>query len=240
MRVVALWVLATWCAECVWGGFTVVDYPVVLLFLGPLYGSVALLIREVARRRGGGWPVMVLLAAGFAVVQAGLVDQSLFDRGALAGTQFAQWNAAAVATWVPGLGFSGEQLFEFVRNHVWLSVCGPIAVVEAWSAPEVRRAPWLSRRGVVGLVVLFLLASLVNWSDSGRVVSPVQVAAVVVVVGVLVGVALWAAPPRWAHRRAAQSAPWVRGVSRVDPLVLGAVVLAVEVAVWFAGSGWVG
>ncbi|MDI6105080.1 hypothetical protein QLQ12_41500 [Actinoplanes sp. NEAU-A12] len=67
----------------------------VLLFLGPLYGSVAVLIREVARRRGGGWPVMVLLAAAFGLVQAGVVDQSLFDRGALAGTRFAQWNREA-------------------------------------------------------------------------------------------------------------------------------------------------
>jgi hypothetical protein len=227
MRVVALWVLAAWCAECVWGGFTVVDYPLVLLFLGPLYGSVAVLIREVARRRGGGWPVMVLLAAAFGLVQAGLVDQSLFDRAALEGTEFEQWSRAASATWVPGLGFSAEQLYEFVRNHVWLSVCAPIAVVEACVAPAVRRAPWLSGRGVAGLVVLYVLASLVNWSDSGRVVSPVQVAAVVVVVAVLVGAALWASPPSFAR-------------AGVGPLVLGALVLVADVGGWFFGSGWSG
>ncbi|WP_433797047.1 hypothetical protein [Actinoplanes sp. CA-252034] len=229
MRVVALWVLATWCAECVWGGFTVVDYPLVLLFLGPLYGSVAVLIREVARRRGGGWPVMVLLAAAFGLVQAGLVDQSLFDRSALAGTQFAEWNRAAQATWVPWWGLSAEQLFEFVRNHVWLSVCAPIAVVEACAAPAVRRVPWLSRRGVVGLVGLYLLASLVNWSDSGRVVSALQVAGVVVVAGGLVAVAWWAAPPVRAV-----------GASPVGALVLGVSVLVVDVGAWFFGSGWWG
>ena len=39
----------------------------------------ALLIREVARRRGLGWPGILLLAAAFGVVQAGLVDQSMFS-----------------------------------------------------------------------------------------------------------------------------------------------------------------
>ncbi|MFD1372881.1 hypothetical protein [Actinoplanes sichuanensis] len=255
MRVLALWVLATWCAECVWGGFTVVDYPVVLLFLGPLYGSVAVLIREVARRRGGGWPVMVSLAVAFGLVQAGLVDQSLFDRAALEGTEFAEESRAAGATWVAWPGFSAEQLFEFVRNHVWWSVCAPIAVVEAWAGPVVRREPWLSRRGVVGLVVLYLVASLVNWSDSGRVVTAAQVAVVVVVVVVLVAVALWASPP--AGSRRAGSGPAVaaaavgsvaagsegagsRGPSGVPALVLGGSVLVVEVGSWFAGGGWSG
>jgi hypothetical protein len=228
MRVLALWVLATWCAECVWGGFTVVDYPVVLLFLGPLYGSVAVLIREVARRRGGGWPAMVLLAVAFGLVQAGLVDQSLFDRAALEGTQFAEAGRAAGATWVPALGFSAGQLFDFVGGHVWWSVCAPIAVVEAWSPVAVRRAPWLSRWGVAGLVVLYVLASLVNWSDSGRVVSPVQVVAVLTVVAALVAAAWWWRP-----------SPPVVGRS-VSALVLGAVVVAAHVVSWFYGTGWVG
>lgn len=233
---VALWVLATWCAECVWGGFTVVDYPVVLLFLGPLYGSVAVLIREVARRRGGGWPVMVLLAVAFGLVQAGLVDQSLFDRSALEGTQFAEAGREAAATWVPVLGFSAGQLFEFVGGHVWWSVCAPIAVVEAWSSPEVRRASWLSWQGVAGLVVLYVLASLVNWSDSGRVVSGSQVTAVLVVVAGLVAVACW-----WRPSPPAAAAS-ERGKARgeVPALWLGVVVLAAHVGSWFYGSGWAG
>lgn len=228
MRVVGLWVLATWCAECVWGGFTVVEYPLVLLFLGPLYGSVAVLIREVARRRGGGWPAMVLLAAAFGLVQAGLVDQSLFDREALAGTEFAGWNVEAAATLVPGLGFSAEQLFDFVGNHVWLSVCAPIAVVEACVAPERRRAPWLGRPAVVALVVLYVVGSLLIWFDSGRVVSVVQAGFVVVVAGVLVVAALvWRPSPPSSGRC-------------VHPLVVGGVVLVAHVVAWFFGSQWLG
>ncbi|BAL89382.1 hypothetical protein AMIS_41620 [Actinoplanes missouriensis 431] len=257
MRIVALFVLAAWCAECAWGGFTVVDYPVVLLFLGPLYGGAALLIREVARRRGAGWLRIVLLAAAFGLFQAALVDQSLLDRAALAGTQFAEWNRAAGATVV--FGVSAEQLLDFVGGHVWLSIGAPIALVEAFVAPEVRHRPWLGRRGLVVAGVLYAAGSAVIWSDSGRVASGAQAAVVLAVCGLLVVAAL----PRWPVRdsqlasqgprlaaRSAQpgmtpdrhAAAVARGWRSAvfSPLALGAVVLGAHVAGWFFGSQWLG
>ncbi|MEU8243443.1 hypothetical protein AB0C07_34750 [Actinoplanes missouriensis] len=245
MRIVALFVLAAWCAECAWGGFTVVDYPVVLLFLGPLYGGAALLIREVARRRGAGWLCIVLLAAAFGLFQAALVDQSLLDRAALAGTQFAEWNRAAGATTV--FGVSAEQLLDFVGGHVWLSICAPIALVEAFVAPEARHRPWLGRRGLVVAGVLYAAGSALIWSDSGRVASGAQSAVVLAVCGLLVVAAL----PRWPQRqarsphRAATPGPRAeaaRGSQRavLGPLALGAVVLGAHVAGWFFGSQWLG
>jgi hypothetical protein len=238
MRVVALFVLAVWCAECAWGGFTVVDYPVVLLFLGPLYGGAALVIREVARRRGAGWPGIVLLAAAFGLFQAGLVDQSLFDRSALASTEFAAWNEAAGATVFAGV--SAEQLFDWVGGHVWLSICAPIALAEAGG----RREPWLGRRGVSVAAGLWVAGSLLIWSDSGRVVSPVQVVVVLAVCGVLVLAALRRSPRAGFSRRR----PWVvlpRWVPRVcgerlSPLVLGGLVAGAHVGSWFFGSQWLG
>jgi hypothetical protein len=245
MRVFALWVLATWCAEVVWGGFTVADYPMVLLFLGPLYGGAAVLIREVVRRRGGGWPSMALLAAAFGLVQAGLVDVTLFDRAALADTQFAAWNAAAGRTWVPVPGFSAEQLFDFVGNHVWLSICAPIAVVEACSSPGRRREPWLGRWGAAALAVLFVGASLLIRSDTGYDPSPVQVVFVVAVVAVLVSAALWwPRGDRHGARRGEEHGDR-RGeepgrVGGPGPLVLGAGVLGAQLVTWFFDTGWWG
>ena len=55
MAIFALWVLAPYTAECSWGGFALPDYPFVILFLGPVYGGAAVLIREFARRTGRGW-----------------------------------------------------------------------------------------------------------------------------------------------------------------------------------------
>ena len=50
-----------------------------MLVLAPMYGGGALLIREVARRAGRGWPTMLLLAVAYGVLQPGLLDQSLFN-----------------------------------------------------------------------------------------------------------------------------------------------------------------
>ncbi|WP_170153818.1 hypothetical protein [Actinoplanes italicus] len=242
MRVFALWVLATWCAEVVWGGFTVADYPMVVLFLGPLYGSAAVLIREVVRRRGGGWPSMVLMAAAFGLVQAGLVDVTLFDRGALADTEFAAWNESAVRTWVPVLGFSAEQLFGFVGNHVWLSICAPIAVVEACSSPGRRREPWLGRWSAGVFAVLYVVASLLIRSDTGYDPSPVQVGFVVVVVVGLVSAALWWRPGvRWRREGVCGRREGVLArEGGPGPLVLGAGVLGAQLVTWFFGTDWWG
>jgi hypothetical protein len=84
LPVLGLAVLAPVCAEYLWGYDDSTGHPGTLVgnlvvFI-PLYGAPALLIREVARRRGLGWPGIVLLAAAFGVVEAGLVDQSMFSR----------------------------------------------------------------------------------------------------------------------------------------------------------------
>ena len=50
-----------------------------LMIFGPLYGAMALIIREVAVRLGLGWGGIAGLAAAAGLVQAGLIDQSLFN-----------------------------------------------------------------------------------------------------------------------------------------------------------------
>ena len=50
-----------------------------VLFFAPLYGAPAVLIREVTRRFGLGWPTILLMATAFGLIEAGLIDQSLFD-----------------------------------------------------------------------------------------------------------------------------------------------------------------
>jgi hypothetical protein len=50
----------------------------ILLFTA-FYGGSAVVIRELTRRRGRGWPTIVTLALTFGLVEEGLVPQSLFD-----------------------------------------------------------------------------------------------------------------------------------------------------------------
>jgi hypothetical protein len=79
---------------------------------GPLYGAVAVLIGETTRRAGRGWPTILLLGAAFGLIQAGLIDQSLFNPGYLdnADPTWAQaWRQERLATLIPGLGVSAHR-----------------------------------------------------------------------------------------------------------------------------------
>ena len=127
------------------GRFAIDDFLPVLIFLGPMYGGAAILIRETARHLGAGWPTIVLLAAAFGVLQAGLVDQSLFNPDYLDDTQYADTRAAAEATLVPGLEFSLRQAFDYVGNHIVLTICAPIVLIESFLGPQRRLRPWLGR-----------------------------------------------------------------------------------------------
>ncbi|MBQ1042098.1 hypothetical protein KBX35_05770 [Micromonospora sp. C32] len=177
---IALLLLAPWTAECSWGGFTLTGMPFVVLVLAPMYGGAALLIRETARRLGLGWPGIALLAAAFGVIQAGLVDQSLFNPGFLDDTEFADTRAAAEVTMVPGLGFSARQAVDYVGNHVVLTICAPIALVESYLGAGRRTRPWLGRPGLAVAALLWLGGSLLVFADDGGrknfLASPAQLA----------------------------------------------------------------
>jgi hypothetical protein len=232
--VLALLFLAPWAAECSWGGFTAADFLPVVLILAPMYGGAAVLIRETARHTGRGWPAIALLAAAFGMFQAGLVDQGLFNPDYLEDTEYADQAAVARATWIPGLGFSAGQAIDYIGNHIMLSMCAPIAIVESFLAPSRRHRPWLGRWGLAVVAVVYLLGSLLVFSDdSGRkgfMVSPVQAAFASAVVVALIGAALL--PRRRGRpRRHPQPAP--------RPIWMGLSVFAAGVGGWFA-SGWIG
>ncbi|MBD8605872.1 hypothetical protein IFT73_03320 [Aeromicrobium sp. CFBP 8757] len=191
LPVLGVLVAAPWFAEMAWGGIAVTELPLVLLFLAPLYGSAALLVREVARRAGGGWPSMLMLAAAFGVVQAGVVDQSLFNP---AYGRFDFQHPVHVA----GLDVSLYFLFAFVSGHVVASIATPIALAEAWTRAPSRRRPWLGRRGLPVVATVYVLASVVNHlgvkdeEGHGFQAAPVQTVAAVVAAALLVaGGVLW-------------------------------------------------
>ena len=122
-----------------------------VFFLAPMYGGGALLIREAARRTGRGWPTVILLAAAYGVLEAGLLDQALFN------PSFEGYDFQSIAH-LPVLGISAHYALVFVAGHVIWSIGIPIAVVEAL-VPRRSTTPWLGRFGLAVTGVVFALGS---------------------------------------------------------------------------------
>ena len=75
---VALFFVAPLVAEFLLGNLPVTLLPA-LIVLAPMYGGGALLIREVVRRRGRGWPSILALGFAYAVLEEAFTTQTLFN-----------------------------------------------------------------------------------------------------------------------------------------------------------------
>ncbi|MFI6320951.1 hypothetical protein ACIBG8_25670 [Nonomuraea sp. NPDC050556] len=200
---------------------------VALVALVPLYGGGALLIREVARRRGLGWPGIVLLALAYAVLEEGLVTQSLFNPS-WAGLRMLDYG------WVPALGMGAWwTVFVLAIHSVW-SICVPIALMESLARSD---RPWLGKVGLTVVSLVFVLGialSAVFMNATPYLPSvPQLVGTGVVIVGLVAAALLWRPAGRPLAARA--PSPWV-----VLGLTLVAGVLFWAPALVYAGvPAWV-
>ena len=188
-----------------------------------LYGCPALLIRELARRTGRGWPAILLLSAAAGLLQAGVIDQSLFAERY---DEVRGWEETVRATSVGP--FSAYMLQNFVLGHVVFSFCAPIALAEALR-PAIAHRPWLKRRGMIVAAVLWLLVAGLIVADTSERATAGELAATLAAVAALIAAALHA--PRPARRR---PAPRVRTVLAVSFLLTAAQSAAPETWAGFA------
>ncbi|WP_432920461.1 hypothetical protein ACQPZZ_20495 [Microbispora sp. CA-135349] len=163
-----LLVLAPMCAEYVTGYDDSTGDPLVLaaslLIFSPLYGAPALLIRETSRRLGLGWPAILALATAAGVLQAGVIDQSMFSEGY---RDIPYWEEMVRPTYVEPLGLAAYTALSFVAGHAIWSFGVPIALTEALS-PRLSRTPWLRTPGLVTAAVLYLAAAALVLRDHLR------------------------------------------------------------------------
>jgi len=133
-----LLVLAPWTGEFLLGSSPLENLPWLALIL-PLYGGGALLIRETVVRTGRGWPAVLLLGAAYGVIEAGLIDQSLFN------PSFDEYDFINLSP-VPLLDFSAVNALNFVTAHAFWSIGVPIALT-GLLFPHLKSEPWLGRKG---------------------------------------------------------------------------------------------
>jgi hypothetical protein len=146
---IALFLLSPFVAEFLLGTIAI-DQLAAGLVLAPLYGGGALLVREVGRRSTGGWRAILLLAFAYAVIEEGVVVQTLFNPRYL-GLDLLR------DAYVPWLGIGAWwSLFVLTLHTVW-SMAVPIALAEAFS--DRARQPWLGRIGLIVSGLLFLLGT---------------------------------------------------------------------------------
>ncbi|MER5971521.1 DUF998 domain-containing protein [Streptomyces sp. NPDC002055] len=205
----ALFLLAPFVGEFLLGNLTLAELPLGVM-LAPMYGCGALLVREIGRRSGGGWPTMVLLAAAYALIEEGPVDQLLWN-DSYAGADLLHGDS-----YLPLPGMSVELTQASLALHTVWSICVPIALVETLTRTR-RSDPWLGRAGL-GVVAGVYAAGAVlvfrgNYAVEHFVASPAQLGGTALVIGVLIAVAFRIRTVRLRTLPGRAPAPWRVGLA---------------------------
>jgi hypothetical protein len=134
------------------------------------YGGAALLIRYLARRQHLGWVSILLLGIAFAVFEEFLVVQTSVSPALFVGSFPSYiYGRAFGVNWVYLLWAAGYE-------SVW-GVVLPIYLTEL-VFPNRREDPWLGKRGLSTIVVVFALASVVSWYIWTQVVAPAAIGSI--------------------------------------------------------------
>ncbi|MDX6276092.1 MAG: hypothetical protein QOJ72_220 [Nocardioidaceae bacterium] len=216
--VAALIALSPFVGEFLLGNLTLRELPLGV-FLAPMYGLGAVLVREVTRRSGGGWPAIFLLAAAYALIEEGLVDQLLWN------DSYADHDYLHGPSYIPMVGTSVEAVQTILALHIVWSICVPIAIIERLAGRR-GTTPWLTTRGTTfvgaAFFVSIILIGIAGYSEEQFLASPAQLIGCSVVIVALILAAFRVRGHRFATRPA--QAP--------RPFVVGAVTLATTSAYW--------
>ena len=226
---IGLFFLAPFISEYLLGDFplTKLGY---MFILAPMYGGGALLIREVVRRSGKGWPTILVLAFAYAVLEEAFTTQTLFN------PNYLKLNLHLLnPAYIPALGVGGWwTIFVLTLHTVW-SISTSIALIEA-CVPGRGTMPWLGGIGLTIDSLLFMLAAFASTrfqlkNDPFRA-SKAQfvVSGIVVVVAVVVAFLLPARPAR--NNPSSAPTPWIAGAMG---LIAGSLFLIVPRA-WAWGA----
>jgi len=193
--------------------------PFTFLLLASLYGSGALVARELAHRWGKGWPSVLLLGAAYGIVEEGLAVKSFFDPNWMDLGPLGVYGRWAGVNWVWSVGLT--------IYHATFSIGIPILLV-GLLFPAQRNRPWLSSNGLRWIVVLLVAVTFfINLALTPY--RPSVLAHLVAAAGV-VGLGIWA-------RRAGSPQPAANLPALGSPLRIGvggfAATVGLFLLLWF-------
>ncbi len=217
-----LFLFAPLVAEFVLGDLTLGQLGA-LFALAPLYGGGAILIRELVCRTGGGWRAFLLLALAYALLEEGILTQSLFNPNYLH-LRLIDYG------FVPALGTAIPWAIFVLTIHVAWSLAVPIGIVDAAFASR-RSEPWLKLPGLVGTCLLFgggaLLVLRFSLSQTPFRASPLQLSLCALLIIVCLAAAFL---PRERSRNLSSRS------TALNPVILGAVSFALGSAFQLVNS----
>jgi hypothetical protein len=159
---VTLFFLAPLVAEFLLGDFPATWLPL-LIVLAPMYGGGAILIRELTRRSGRGWPTILLLGVAYAILEEAFTTQTLFNPDI-----FGMHMHLLSHGWIPSLGIGAWWTLFMLNVHPFWSIGVSIALAEglypspAGPAQLAARAPWLGNVGLSVAAALFAVGVVYN------------------------------------------------------------------------------
>ena len=233
LAAVTLFFVAPLVAEYLLGDFPI-TFLSPLILLAPLYGGGALLIRELARRFGRGWPTILLLGCAYSLIEEGYTTQTLFNRDAL-GLHMHLLDHA----WIPALGIGAWWTLFMLNVHTFWSIGVSIALVEGLF-PSRASTPWLGKIGDCVAAILFAAGAYASTAYSIHHYHFIASTTEFVVTGVICILFVVAAfllpastPPAQAG---AVPSPWITGLVA---FLLGTAVLLAPVYLNWVAVAWI-
>jgi hypothetical protein len=218
-----------------------------LIVLAPMYGGGALLIRELVRRTGRGWPSILLLGAAYALIEEAFTTQSLFN------PDYLHLHLHFLAhAWIPFLHIGAWWTLFMLNLHTFWSISVSIALVEALF-PSRAEQPWLGRIGDSVVAVLFLagciMGTVLGLKQNHFVAPAWQFLSAALVILLLIAVAFRLKPAEPGTDPGFVPSPWFTGTVTfilgfgvlIIPFVFnwGAVALMLAIDIFFLASVFV-
>lgn len=206
---IALFFTAPLVAEFLLGDLPIKLLPA-LIVLAPMYGGGALLIREVVRRAGRGWPSILVLGMAYALFEEAYTTQSLFN------PNYLKLNLGLLSpAYLPSLGIGAWWTLWMLMVHAIWSISTPIALVEA-CVPVRSRTPWLGRAGMAVVAIVFLFGAAasagISYKEDHFVATKAQFASAAIAIAALVALAFRAPVYRRNAARQLAPSPWLLGL----------------------------